>query len=378
MIHLTTGQPGAGKTLYTLWSVQQMAEREGRQVFYSGINDLRLPWIELTEPEKWFELPTGAIIVIDECQRIFRPRVGGSKVPESVARMETHRHNGHDLFLITQHPMLLDSNIRRLVGSHRHVVRAFGAKAANVHEWGEVRDQPDKNRTGSQETFWKYPKEVFEYYKSAELHTHKFRLPPRVYFLLLAPILVGACVWAFYGWWKSSSGVKAETDPVKSLTTASASAKALPSSPAKTVEKMTVAEYVADQQPRIPGLPHTAPMYDDVTRAADAPVPVGCMESKRTGCKCYTQQGTLYETSQDICRNVMKNGFYIAWKRPEPQQSPQQVSHAKPEPPAPVAENTAPGGVIGWQFDGSHNSGGGLSRPPSRNEAPAYSLVPKG
>lgn len=371
MIHLTTGQPGAGKTLYTLWFINAMAEREGRTVYYSGINDLRLPWIELTEPEKWFECPSGAIIVIDECQRIFRPRVGGSKVPESVARMETHRHAGHDLFLITQHPMLVDSNIRRLVGSHRHVVRAFGAKASNIHEWGEVRDQPDKNRAGSQETFWKYPKEVFDYYKSAELHTHKFRLPPRIYFLLFAPLFVGACIWGFYNWWSKSSGVR--ENPVEISAAKPSTARAAESAPAG--GKKTFMEYVAEYQPRIKGLMHTAPIYDDVTKPVDAPVPAGCVDSKKTGCRCYTQQGTRYETNEDICRQILRDGFFVAWKRPEPMQPAPvpAVSHAKQNE---VITSGSP--IIGYEFSGSHNHAGGLTPSKIKQEAPVYTMVPKG
>ena len=179
MITLITGQPGAGKTLHALWLVKAYAEKENRPVFYSGIPGLDtsvLPWEELQDADDWPKLQPGAIIVIDECQRIYRPRGSGSKVPESVAAMETHRHKGFDIFLITQHPMLLDSNIRRLCGRHIHVMRAFGANAANIHEWQEARENCDKQRHGSQSKLWKYPKEVFAYYKSAELHTHKFRV----------------------------------------------------------------------------------------------------------------------------------------------------------------------------------------------------------
>ena len=47
MITLITGQPGAGKTLFTLQFVRELAEKEKRTVHYSGIKDLRLPWLEL-------------------------------------------------------------------------------------------------------------------------------------------------------------------------------------------------------------------------------------------------------------------------------------------------------------------------------------------
>jgi len=68
MIYIHTGQPGAGKTLFTLQHVKRRAESENRTVFYNGIPELNIPeWQEFTDAEKWHELPAGAIIVIDEC-----------------------------------------------------------------------------------------------------------------------------------------------------------------------------------------------------------------------------------------------------------------------------------------------------------------------
>ena len=113
MITLITGQPGAGKTLFTLQFVRELAEKEKRTVHYSGIKDLRLPWLELANAEDWYQVPQGSIVVVDEAQRIFRPRGAGSVVPRHVSELETHRHQGIDLFIITQHPMLVDTNVMR-------------------------------------------------------------------------------------------------------------------------------------------------------------------------------------------------------------------------------------------------------------------------
>jgi zona occludens toxin len=43
VITLETGVPGSGKTLHTLSWVKAKADKEGREVFYSGIADLNLP-----------------------------------------------------------------------------------------------------------------------------------------------------------------------------------------------------------------------------------------------------------------------------------------------------------------------------------------------
>jgi len=93
MIYLITGLPGAGKTLFTVADVMGMAEKENRQVYYSGITDCKVPgWIELEKGEDWYKCPVGSIIIIDECQRVFRPRSAGSNVPEYVSKFETGNH----------------------------------------------------------------------------------------------------------------------------------------------------------------------------------------------------------------------------------------------------------------------------------------------
>lgn len=329
MITLVTGQPGAGKTLFSLYQVKALADKEGRPVFYSGINDLNLPWSELEKAEDWHQCPVGAIIVIDECQRAFRPRGTGSQVPEYIAKFETHRHQGLDIFLITQHPMLVDSNIRRLVGRHCHVMRAFGSKAANVHEWGEVREQVDKNRSGSMSTLWKYPKEVFSWYKSAEMHTHKLRIPPRLFFLVLAPFIMAGLVYGVYNWWKPRSSGETLRGQlgVKSAQGASGTVSAA-SLPVK-----DRGAYLDERTPRIAGLQHTAPIYDQITAPNEAPIPVGCIVSKGS-CSCIDQQGADYLTDDATCRHIVKHGMFVSWRskgseRKEGEEK--KTSHRDPE-----------------------------------------------
>ena len=150
-ITLTTGTPGAGKTLRTLWDVENLRKESGREVYYHGIKNLQLPWIQLDDDPKfdpeakpptfgimcteWYKLPHGSIVVLDECQRIFRSRASGSTVPQHVSELETHRHKGFDLFIITQHPAIIDLNVRRQVQTHRHLKRRFGTQMVSMFSW---------------------------------------------------------------------------------------------------------------------------------------------------------------------------------------------------------------------------------------------------
>jgi zona occludens toxin len=76
---------------------------------------------------------------------------------------------------------------------------------------------------------------------------------------------------------------------------------------------LTKAEYLLANEPRIAGLAYTAPIYDKVTEPEEAPVPVACIESASKGCKCYSQQATLLSMPQDLCRQIVRNGFFLAF-----------------------------------------------------------------
>lgn len=340
MITLLTGLPGNGKTLLALEVVANLCEKEGRPLFVMGIelsDAFPVPWQPVPPLAEWtqnrpspqddsvllpyFTFPQGAVLLVDECQNIYRPRAASVKPPDHVAALETHRHTGIDIFLITQHPMLVDQAVRRLAGRHFHVVRAFGAQAAQVHEWNEVNPAPDKSRKGSQKRPWKYPKKIYTWYKSAELHTHKFRLPPRLLALLLMPVTIIAAVW--YIWHfadkqlhpdKYQEAPSAEVAPAPGGTPAQAPTKAQDAG--KKDEGRTVAEYVTHYKPRIDGLPYTAPAYDNITQPIDPPFPAVCY-TRKNGCKCYTQQGTRIAMDIGLCQSIVADGLYMAWKVPE-------------------------------------------------------------
>ena len=107
MITIITGTPGTGKTSYV---VAELMNTTGRNIYVDGIPELSLPhevappvdqWVTVGEDDsgatshQW-NFPPNSIIIIDEAQRSFRPRPSGSKVPDYVAALETHRHAGLD------------------------------------------------------------------------------------------------------------------------------------------------------------------------------------------------------------------------------------------------------------------------------------------
>ncbi len=371
MITLITGLPGACKTLYTLNFVKQKAEKEGRPVFYNGIPELTLPWEQLEDPEKWHELPEGAIIVIDECQRVFRPRSSSAAVPVHVEKFETHRHKGYDVFLVTQHPMLLDGNVRRLAGQHFHCVRTFGMQRSTIHEWQSVKENCDKQRKDSVRHEFSFPKEAYNWYKSATIHTHQARIPAKVFFLLAVPFIIAFAIWYMYHLYQVKAhpekDVKApETEQVKTASTGGASSpgqnSARPGSPGS--QSKTRGEYLADYEPRLPGFTHTAPVYDKVTTPVEAPIPAACvMPTKKTeDCRCYSQQATRMPMDSGTCKQIVENGFFVAWQQKQPEQSRPVSVPAEREPRITLIPN--PGnGPIAAGAGSSPSSSGSSSKP---------------
>lgn len=302
-----TGLPGNGKTLYSVCMIKEWAEKENRQVYYHGIEILdkqALPWEEFEDPKTWHKLPHGAIIVIDEAHKVFPVRPQGSKVPEHVEAIAELRHQGHNLVLITQHPMELDSAIRRRVGRHLHAVRRFGMQACALFEWPRCVENCDKTRKDAIRHEWSYNTKAFGWYKSAEIHTIKRKIPKKVFFLALAPVLIAFAIWYVY----SIFTKQREPEKVAAASTSTAAS----ASPGTTSAAPSPFKWFEDRTPRVKGLEHTAPVYDTVTQPVRAPFPAACIAST-SKCQCYTQQGTRLSTTDEVCRGIAAGGFFVAW-----------------------------------------------------------------
>lgn len=348
MIELQTGLPGACKSLYTIDRLEEArlrdiaAKNPERPIFYvrreqgdeksPGIVELTLPWTEI-KVEDWPKCPPNSIVVIDECQKVpgFRPR------PSSVAplewcepAMETHRGAGIDLVLICQHPSQLAVGIRRLVGRHMHAVRKFGMPMSTIHEWGEVKDNCDKSRSDSSKTIYKFNKKAYKYYKSAEAHTHKIRIPNKVWGLLAIIVLVPVLIW-----WAMGKAVGISKGPNAATEAGQVVGGPGGANNNNRPKPMTPLEYSVQYSPRIDGLPHTAPAYDQVTAPTQAPYPAACVASKQV-CRCYSQQATRLEMPEQLCRQIADGGFFVAWGQPVANAVPMQAAQPGQQAQAPV------------------------------------------
>lgn len=183
MFHLITGTPGSGKTLFVL---SEVSKQKGRPVYYANIDELALDWTPLSDPFNYHdEVPNGSIVIIDEVQKVFPSRGPKVDVPPALRFIETHRHLGIDIYFLTQHPNFVDIHCRRLAGRHVHMVRPAGMQFAMQYIKNGLIERLDALNTQRDldKAKFTFPSDVFRYYKSAELHTHKRRLPRAVFWL---------------------------------------------------------------------------------------------------------------------------------------------------------------------------------------------------
>jgi len=382
MITLITGLPGNGKTLFALWWTKAKAEKETREVYYHNIKDLTLPWTEC-DPEKWMDLPAGSIIVLDECQFVFAKKPNGSKLPDFYEQLATHRHRGVDIVLITQHPSLIDNFVRQLVGQHFHAVRKFGMERNTIYEWSAVNASPTS--TASQKSAipmkWAYPKEVYGYYKSAEVHTVKRAIPAKIFLAAgFVVALAAAGYWALgqyqHRYDKPSStkapemALQPDAAPVVGPAPAGGSAGGSDSGFAPgSIEDAQ--HYIAMQTPRVAGLPQTAPRYDELTKPSRVPVPAACLQigtpSSEAGirCKCYTQDGTPMDVGFNMCVSFAQRGFFLDFN-PDPNKASVDRSAAgvavlSNRPEAPIPDHGGGSQAVSFAVVPDHPRVGGAS-----------------
>jgi zona occludens toxin len=314
-IHLRTGANGTGKTLFTLKDVRELQLRESRPVYYDNIelkgDALTWGWIR-RNPREWESFPPGSIIVCDEAHKYFPKRSGSQKEPGYVEAIAEHRAQGKDFFFITQHPADLDIFIRRRVASpgwHQHLKRKGGSELTSFLEWNTCKDEPEKQGTAASAlvSTRAFPREMYEVYSSAVMHTAKFRMPRQIWYMVYGLLAVFALL--YYGLHGFMGGTKPKDKaPAESALMVKTAA---PARSEGSKQASTAAEYVASYQPRIEGLAHTAPAYDGLTQPTRVPVPAACMEWAKKGCHCFTQDGTPYPTTVEICRQVVKAGVFL-------------------------------------------------------------------
>ena len=356
MITVITGTPGAGKTLYTIEKLllpqvgktikgrdEQGNPIEHERKVYTNINGLQIEHelIDggdtqgLKDWQKWAK--PGSLIVFDEVQKVWPPRPNGSKIPEDVQALDTHRHMGVDFILITQNVLNVDRHIHALGGRHLHVRRVANMPLATVYEWDHISRGLLYSKALSKAP-WKYSSKVFKLYKSSELHTKQpRRIPGLVWFILvalIAGVVLGPLVVKRIGGRLNGESPSGTGKPA--AVSGAPSAAPSPAQPAQAVVPAFVDERI-DFMPRLSDRPWTAPAFDQLRVVVRMPTVDGAMCSAKHGCICFNE-GERLDMSSDGCRDWLEGSKFNPYKIPvkSPAVAPVQVAEPEPvgQPPA--------------------------------------------
>ncbi|XLX38382.1 zonular occludens toxin domain-containing protein [Ectopseudomonas mendocina] len=302
MITIITAVPGSGKTLFAVGLIVEAVKN--KRPVYSNIDGLKIPECK-PAPDDWRDTPEGSLVIYDEAQQEhLYPSTAhrGEVKDERLRAMEVHRHTGHDLVFISQSPSFLHHHIRKLAGEHIHLYRAFGMKTVTKYVWQHVVGDPnDRGEQGRADSHaWKFPKEHFKLYKSASLHTHKFKMPKKLAFMLGFIALVA-----------SFMVYNARTNEGSYLFSG-ADAKASEPSESQPVETSGLIAAASglgavgrEASSTRPKLPASTNVYDWSDTEQATPV-AGCISSA-TKCQCFSDTGQLLKMAYAACMSAVSN-----------------------------------------------------------------------
>lgn len=333
MITLITGVPGSGKTLSVVSDLAKKVKKEwaGRKIFTHGIPELVIPTEKIPEGHTindmnvWLQYPenNGSVVIIDEAQNIFPPRSSGSKTPELVEWLHVHRHSGVDIILITQMPGRIDKQVRDLVGAHYHIHKTpLGVRMR--YFWDYCENSPKSGMKNARPEVYKFDKKAFGLYKSAEIHTKVKTPKSRVLWVIpLALVVFGFTAYMGYSLLSglgSSEKADSENSSVSSVVDVSSEDLKKKVNDKSAVAGQEIGGQIAPSQnknlteemlkPKIDGLVESKPLYDSIRQVRQLEYPVACISGGKSGCSCYSSQGTVIkEIDKKTCNEYAKNGM---------------------------------------------------------------------
>lgn len=355
MIYLITGTPGTGKTAFAVSSI--INNREGlfkyetedgetvdRPLYFchiDGLDEKALKAHRLTEEQIQSAplnelVPQGSVVIVDEADYAYPTRASAKEVPPYVKTLKELRHDGFTLILMTQHPTMLDSYLRNLVGKHWHLERKqVGTKLYEFYRC-ETNLASACAAKGVTSDFYKPDKRAFKYYKSASVHI-KFKKKLHPVFYGMGLLLVCAPLFFYYSSGRFKRYVGEEEQPAAvaiAETSAPAQHQAADTYPAAPpmAASLPVGAKIEDYRPRIANLQETAPIYDSLRQVADFPRRVACVASADS-CNCYSQQATILPNiSTAECRAIVKQRPFDPYRKIETERAEMAISAPSPEP----------------------------------------------
>lgn len=253
----------------------------------------------------WLWCLPGDLIVIDEAQFVMPRATLGRKPPYWLQAMEIHRHYGVDFLIITQHPQLIDTTVRALVGLHRHVRSVMGSAVCMVYTWDHA-SNPERYHMANKGQFVRRAKH-YKLFHSSIAHVK----PPSAgrWGLIAAPMLLALGLGGL-AWKVSAFGGDKPAKPAASTTA--------------------------------PGAPASAPVrlagaYQRPAGFVDVPKLSGCY-SVGERCECIDEVGARVRIEASMCK-LSSSGYdgLVKWEPRKAQElPPTPVAPPQPAPTSPL------------------------------------------
>jgi len=303
------------------------------RTIYTNLADLKLVQCRPLPPDcDWRTTPQGSYFVIDEAQLIPIFSDETTKADPIVKELTIHRHKGYDFLFITQEPSFVHKYIRKLASLHIHLVNIFGWEQSMKMEWSVVQDSPNAIKSIARAeniSRWKFPKHVYNLYKSSTMHTRKKRMPKKlVIFVALAIIFFLIAIFLLFNGGTKSPLISAITgSPITTEETKKNESKPtqtdksnplqLPvSSPTDTTQVQNKNESAASA-PVVDYVASSEPSYDvsdpfgfkpNVTpNVVNSRTFSGCFCTKNS-CSAYDQQGTKIDgIDKKVCKDLIQD-----------------------------------------------------------------------
>lgn len=203
MLYLISAPPRTGKTLKAIEIIFKHLN-QGR-VVYTNIVGINIPGVitftsEMQSPHDWRDLPNDSVVIYDEAhehpafadRNLIQDKPKMAQVRDIGISLTLHGHFGFDIYMITQNPRLLCAEVLASVGTHYIMRRKFGYDMATIFEYAEAKTTFSKHTAADalNRTFWRYPKHLYKFYISSEVHNVKKTFPAKYLAFALLPLFL--------------------------------------------------------------------------------------------------------------------------------------------------------------------------------------------
>ncbi|EHU3345236.1 hypothetical protein AXY19_RS19115 [Acinetobacter baumannii] len=336
-IRLTTGGIGAGKT-YLNVKLADEAHKKGQYTkIYSNIRG----HVELTDyvydlPDDWRECENGSLVIIDELQ--FNEKFSkhfSSRRDKEVVDITMIRHDGIDMWLITQSTKFMNSDIRELVNEHFYI-EVTGKKTSKCYCFAQAQTSISKavKKQAHDEFSYTLEQKYFDMYKSTKdgvkpTRTHHINM--KLIGFVVGALFTLALIFGLLTYLGKSNKKNIDEMTKTNDVTQPANTKSIADqlkeqsalaglTPEQYADLMNPEKRNAEMQAKNdvrletiaikynPNRPYDVDTSNIQYQATSKPVFSGCMK-KGKKYVAYTQQGTiLHDVDPSDCRRLIEDG----------------------------------------------------------------------